>query len=179
LLIGDYAGFFTSRLRRLSELGIDVSEYPVSHLAVRVGSREEYLDLRDAIERISKANVENLWSGRPISKLLLVDPVPLGPNHKLDLIELIPPTHGVGYPMGIEHVGFVVGEEFADFRRRHAGVLTGQQDQGPINRPFFVRFDDARSVKFHRLSLRDVVALEGHSFDGFHHADGPVDAGST
>jgi predicted metalloenzyme YecM len=177
-LVGDYVEFFTCRLFLLSEIDIDVSEYPISHLAVRVGTYEDYLDLRDAIEKISKANVENVWSGRPISKLLLTEPVPLGPKHELELIELIPPIHDGRYPMGIEHLGFVIGAQYADFRRLHADVLTGQQDQGPLNRPLFVRFDDERSVKFHRLSLHDVVVAEGRSFDGFHHSEGPGHVGS-
>ena len=177
-LVGDYVGFFNCRLHLLSEIGIDVTHYPISHLGFRVGTYEEYLELRDGIEKISKANVENVWNGRPISKLLLSKPVPLGPKHELELIELIPPIHDDRYPMGIEHLGFVIGGQYADFRRLHVDVLTGQQDQGPLNRPLFVRFDDERSVKFHRLSLHDVVVAEGRSFDGFHHSEGPGPVGS-
>jgi predicted metalloenzyme YecM len=168
-MIGGYRAFFDEQMRHLSEVGIDVSGYPVSHLAFRTETFEEYLDLRDGIETLSRANVENQWSGRPISKLLLKEPEPLGDSHEVDLIELIPPGHRPGYPMGLEHVGFVVGDDFDVFAERHRDVITGQQDQGPINHPLYVTFDNNRSVKFHRFSLHDVVVKEGRSFDGFHH----------
>lgn len=166
---GGYRTFFADQVRRLTRIGIDPASYPVSHLAFRTETYDEYLVLRDRIE--SRANVENRWSGRPISKLLLSEPLPLGDHHQVELIELIPPRHRTGYLMGIEHVGFVVGDEYEEFADRHRKVLTGRQDQGPINQPLYVTFDNGRTVKFHRHSLHDVVLREGRSFDGFHHAD--------
>ena len=59
---------------RWSELGIDAGALPVSHLAVRTRTWREYLVLRDELEERSVANLENVWNGRPISKLLLADP---------------------------------------------------------------------------------------------------------
>lgn len=169
--LGDYRTFFADQVRRLVRIGIDPAPYPVSHLAFRTETYDEYLDLRDRIETVSRANVENQWSGRPISKLLLSQPLPLGDHHQVELIELIPPRHRPGYPMGLEHVGFVVGDEYEEFADRHQEVLTGRQDQGPINQPLYVTFDNGRTVKFHRHSLHDVVVKEGRTFDGFHHAD--------
>jgi len=173
IFIGDYPSFFSSQKRLLETTGIDVTPYPVSHLAFRARVHNEYLELRDGIETLCRANVENQWSGRPISKLLLQEPVQLDNRHHVDLIELIPPAHQPGYPMGLEHVGFVVGDEFEEFGRRHRDVLTGQQDQGPINQPYIITFRNGRSVKFHRYSLQEVVEKEGRTFDGFHHVDSP------
>lgn len=168
-LIGDYRAFFADQVGRLTGIGIDVSGYSVSHLAFRTETLEEYLSLRDQIESVSRANVENQWSGRPISKLLLKRPLEVGSSHSIDLIELIPPEHRPGYPLGMEHIGFVLGDDFDAFARRHEAVLTGQQDQGPLNQPLYVTFDDDTTVKFHRLSLHDVVVAEGRAFDGFQH----------
>lgn len=168
-LIGDYGGFFADQVARLADIGIDVSGYPVSHLAFRTETLEEYLILRDRIESVSRANVENQWSGRPISKLLLDAPLVLGSSHSVDLIELIPPVHRPGHPLGLEHIGFVAGTGLEVFARRHEAVLTGRQDQGPVSQPLYVTFDNGTTVKFHQLSLHDVVIAEGRKFDGFQH----------
>lgn len=168
-LIGDYRAFFDDQVRRLSGIGIDVEGLPLSHLAFRAGTHEEYLAVRDGIEAWCRANVENVWDGRPISKLQLAKPLPLGTHHSVDLIELIPPVHRPEHPLGLEHVGFVVGDDYEAFAERHRTVLTGIQDQGPISRPLFVTFENSITVKFHRISLHDVVVEEGGVFEGFHH----------
>ena len=65
------------------------------------------------------------------------------------------------------------------FSRQHRAVLTGQQFQNEWNEPFYVLFEDFTHVKFHRRALRDVVELQGGTFDGFHHVDdwGPAATG--
>jgi predicted metalloenzyme YecM len=170
-MLGDYGAFFEDIVRRLTRIGIDVGVYPVSHVAYRTETRGDYLTLRDRFEELSVANVENQWSGRPISKLLLRAPLPLGERHDVRLIELIPPPHRPGYPMGLEHLGFVIGDEFDSFADQHRTSITSQQDQGPLNQPMLITFDHGRSAKFLRHSLHDVVVMEGRQFDGFQHAD--------
>lgn len=169
-IVGDFDAFFTHQAARLTQLGIDVTPYPVGHLAFRTGTYDEYLAVRTRLEALAEANVENRWNGRAISKLLLREPRRLGDHHDVSLIELIPPPHQRNYPMGLEHLGLVLGPEFEAFAVRHRGVITEQQDQGPFNQPLLITFDDGTSVKFHQHSLHDVVVMEGQRFDGFHHA---------
>lgn len=170
-LPGHYRAFLADQVRRSIRIGIDPARYPVSHIAFRTETYEEYVEVRRRIEMMSRANVENRWSGRPVSKLLLSEPLPPGDDDLVELIELIPPRHRPGYPISLEHVGFVVGDEYQVFVVRYRDVLPGRQDQGPVNQPRYVTFDNGRTVKFHRHSLHDVVVKEGRSFDGFHHAD--------
>jgi hypothetical protein len=68
-------------------------------------------------------------------------------------------------------VGFVVGEDAAEFSRTHREVLTGQQFQSSTNEPYYILFEDFTHVKFHQRSLREVVELAGARFNGFHHVD--------
>lgn len=168
-ILGDYAGFVRDLDERLRRLGIDTTGRELSHLAYRTSTFDEYLRVRDAIEDVSSANVENEWNGRPISKLLLREPLELGNGHTVSLVELIPPPHQRDYPMGLEHAGVVIGETFDAFCDAHAGVITGHQDQGPWNQPRYVTFENDRTAKFYRYSLKDVVEKEGRAFDGFHH----------
>lgn len=168
-VLGEPVPFFAQQRQRLLGLGIDVTGMPVSHLAYRTPTLEEYLEVRAALVPHCSANVENVWNGRPISKLLLSSPLAVADDAVVSLIELIPPVHENVYKMGLEHVGFVVGPGLEEFTERHRAVLTGRQDQGPYCQPRYIRFEDATNVKFYEHGLQDVCVMEGKRFDGFHH----------
>jgi predicted metalloenzyme YecM len=107
-------------------LVLDIDGLEVSHLAFRTVTLAEYLTVRQKLESICSANVENIWNGKPISKLLLQDPLELSRNATTSLIELIPPVYQSVYKMGLEHVGLVIGETFADFGKLYSHSFTGQ-----------------------------------------------------
>lgn len=167
--LGNYSEFYALQAARLQKLDIDIEGLEVSHLAFRTETLAEYLSVRQRLESICSANVENIWSGRPISKLLLREPLELSRNATTSLIELIPPVHRNVYRMGLEHIGIVIGESIVDFGKSHSHKLTGQQDQGQFCQPFFITFPDHTNVKFYRYSLQKVCILEGKFFDGFYH----------
>ncbi|WP_286829459.1 MULTISPECIES: VOC family protein [Kordiimonas] len=169
-IIGDYRAFFARQMADLGKAGFVLDPMPVSHLAFRTRTYAEYLAAREALEAHAIANVENVWRGRPISKILLEEPLELDDQHEVRLIELIPPVHLADYPMGLEHVGLVVGETFDDFCHEHEDRFAEFQDQGPYCQPHLVTFESGCTVKFYRHSLMDVVIKEGRRFDDFHHA---------
>jgi predicted metalloenzyme YecM len=170
-IIGDYRGFVAQQHARLLARGIDIRPYPLSHLAVRVAEWDQYVHVRTLLERHATTNAENVWNGRPISKILLVTPLEVLDGTAVPLIELIPPVHQRVYKMGLEHLGVVVGEGVDAFSREHRAALTGQQFQSADNEPYYTLFEDFTHVKFHRRSLRAVVELKGGTFDGVHHVD--------
>lgn len=172
-ILGDYRAFCADLLARVADAGIDVAGAPLSHLAFRTATLEEYVEVRDRLRAYCSAEVENVWNGRPIGKLLLATPLQAGDDRhirrirrirRVSLIELIPPPHRQPFPMGLEHMGVVIGEGFEAFCRKHDAVLTGRQDQGPYCQPAFITFDNDRTVKFYRHSLKDVVEMEGRPF---------------
>ncbi len=173
-ILGDFAGFYEQQYQRLLALGIDIRGLPLSHLAFRTKTIEEYLEIRNQLEPFCSANVENIWGGRPISKMELKTPLVLSREASTSLIELIPPEHADEYQdvykLGLEHIGIVLGEEFENFGKQCAPLITGQQDQGPFCNPFFITFEDQSNVKFYLRSLKEVCILEGKHFDGFYHA---------
>jgi predicted metalloenzyme YecM len=179
IVVGDVEGlvrampdFCGRQASRCLQRGIDVTPWPISHVAVRCRTWRDYLAWRDALEPLCAGNLENVWNGRPISKLALARPVDVGAGQQVPLIELIPPFHQRVYRMGLEHVGYVVGHDLDAFGRRFHNVLTGQQFQGPVNSPYYVLFpDDYTHVKFYRWSLAEVCLREGRSFAGFEHVD--------
>lgn len=156
---------------RLLARGIDISGYPLSHLAVRVPDWDLYVQQRTLLERHAVANCENVWNGRPISKILLSEPLRVMDGTAVTMIELIPPIHQRVYRMGLEHIGVVMGDEVDAFSRKHRAALTGQQFQAPGFEPYYTLFGDFTHVKFYRISLHDGCVSEGLKFDGFTHVD--------
>jgi predicted metalloenzyme YecM len=176
-LIGDYRTFTALQRDRLAERGIDIAPYELGHLAFRVPEWDQYVHLRGLLERHATANVEGVWNGRPMSMILLAEPLRVLDGQTIPVIELIPPIHQRVYKMGMEHFGVVIGDEVDAFARTHRPVLTGQQFQGPVpglNEPYYILFEDFTHVKFHRRALREVVELQGRTFNGFQHVEGWV-----
>ncbi len=170
-ILGQVPEFEAEQGEKCRRLGIDVSGFGLSHVAVRCRTWREYVAARDALEQVSTSNLENVWNGRPISKLVLAEPVALSGGRSVSLVELIPPFHQRVYKMGLEHIGYVLGDGFERFAADHSAVLTGQQFQSALCKPVYILFPDYTHVKFYETSLRDVCALEVAAFTGFDHAD--------
>ena len=170
-IIGDYRAFASMQSDRLAARGIDIAPYPLSHLAVRVAEWDLYVHQRTLLERHARANREDVWNGRPISKIVLAEPLEVLDGTPVSHIELIPPVHQRVYRMGLEHLGVVVGEGFDEFSRAHRTVLTGQQFQSVDVDPVYVLLEDFTHVKFYRRSFFDVVEDEVGRFEGFTHVD--------
>lgn len=170
-IIGDYRAFAARQRDRLAARGIDITGYPLSHLAVRVPEWDQYVHQRTLLERHARANRENVWNGRPISLIVLAEPLEVLDGTLVPNIELIAPVHQRVYKMGLEHLGVVVGEGFDAFSLRHRVALTGQQFQSLDVDPVYILFEDFTHVKFYRRSFIDVVQEEVGGFEGFVHVD--------
>ena len=92
-IIGDYRAFAEQQRDRLLTRGIDISPYPLSHLAYRVPEWDQYVQVRTLLERHAVANRENVWNGRPISLIVPAEPLEVLDGKVVPLIELIPPVH--------------------------------------------------------------------------------------
>lgn len=163
-LLGDYHGFFDKIRQQLQTQGIDITGMPVSHVAYRTASVEEYEIKRQQLLSYCSSEVENVWNGRPIAKLLLKEPLQLADDFAAPLIELIPTPHRGKYPMGLEHIGFVAGFAYDRFGEQHDKVLDGILENGPYCQPAYIVLGDGSTAKFYRYSLKDVVELEGRKF---------------
>ena len=90
-IIGDYRAFAAQQRDRLLDRGIDIGPYTLSHLAVRVPESDQYVQVRNLLEGHAVANRENLWNGRPISLIVLAEPLEVLDGKGVPLMELIPP----------------------------------------------------------------------------------------
>jgi predicted metalloenzyme YecM len=168
-IIGDYRAFAAMQRDRLEARGIDIAPYALSHLAVRVPEWDLYVHQRTLLERHATANREKVWNGRPISLIVLAEPLVVLDGKPVSRIELIPPVHQRVYRMGLEHLGVVVGDDVDAFSRTHRAALTGQQFQSAATQPYYVLFEDFTHVKFYRRSFFDDIIAEGVTFEGFVH----------
>ena len=173
-IIGDYRAFAAQQRDRLLTRGIDIAPYALSHLCFRVPEWDQYVHVRSLLERHARANREGIWNGRPMSLILLSEPLEVLDGKPCARIELIPPVHQRVYKMGLEHLGVVVGEEFDAFSRAHRDVLTGQQFQSANVDPVYILMEDFTHVKFYRRSFFDVLEDEEGQFEGFVHVEGWV-----
>lgn len=163
-VIGDYETFFDDLYLRLRSVGIHIDGRELSHLGIKFASFEEYERMRDVLKLQCKSYAEHEHNGRPVALMWLRQPLALPRGFTCDLLELMPPKPNNHYPTGLEHVGVVIGDGLEAFGVQHAAVLSGRQDQGPINKPFYVSFDNGTRVKFYNLSMKDVIAQEGKAF---------------
>lgn len=176
-IIGDYDAFFLRQRSRLNDRGIDIEGCELSHFAYRTATFDEYLQKRAEIETHCRSNVETVWNGRPISIMQLETPRELSKGFLLPTIELIGPVHRRVYPMGLEHVGVVIGPGVDEFSRTHREALTGQQFQSKECEPYYVTFfEDFSTVKFYDQALVRICEQQhGRKYEGFHHVDDKAD----
>lgn len=170
-IIGDYRAFARTQRDRLAARGIDIDQYPISHLAVRVADWDLYVNQRTLLEHHARANREGVWNGRPISLIVLAEPLEVLDGTAVPGIELIPPVHQRVYRMGLEHMGVVVGDHFDEFAQLHWDALTGQQFQSRGVDPVYVLLEDFTHVKFYRRSFFEVVEEQEGPIEGFVHVD--------
>ena len=95
-IIDDYRALVTEQCDGLVARDIDVGPYALSHFAVRVPEWDQYLHLRTLLERHATANRESVWNGRPISILLLTEPLEVFDRCRLNLARRRAPFDTIG-----------------------------------------------------------------------------------
>ena len=63
--------FEGQQAERCAARGIDVTRLEISHVAVRCPTWATYVALREDLAVVATANLENVWNGRPASKIVL------------------------------------------------------------------------------------------------------------
>ncbi|MBI3980925.1 VOC family protein [Candidatus Microgenomates bacterium] len=163
-IIGDYQGFFSDMLFHLDNLKINVKNFPLTHICYRVATFPEYESIREQIIPLGKSFSETIFNGRPITLVILKQPLVFKEGFSVSLLELPAPKMSHRYPTGLEHAGFFVGETLPQFKRQYKTVLTGTKDRGKYSQPAFVTLKNGSVVKFYERTLLDVVNLQGVKF---------------
>lgn len=156
----DPSSFLERLFKALSTDGIDVSSFELDHLCYRVETMERYAELKGKLLDEGTLLGEHEIGGRPISTVRLHVPFTFQ-QRSIAVIELPAPKAGSPYPEGYEHAEFVVDMEPTEFAARYPALdwdLSGAHKS--VNADVRRNYAEC-SVKFHRLALADVIALEG------------------
>ena len=162
----DPSRFLEQLFNALSDDGIDVSAFELDHLCYRVETMERYAELQGRLLEEGSLLGEHEIGGRPIATVRLHVPFTFQ-NRTVAVIELPAPKAGSpsrlrskSYPEGYEHAEFVVNMEPTEFAARYPALdwdLSGAHKT--VNADVRRNYDGC-SVKFHRLGLAEVIALE-------------------
>jgi predicted metalloenzyme YecM len=159
-IIGDYSTFLDDVLSRVTDEGFDLSDFvQIDHMCYRTTSAENYADKKAELATVAKLLGEAMINERPISTFRLDEPVIHSP-WRIDAIELPAPKPANEHQEGLEHVEFVLYDDFPTFLKKYEGkpYETRAADRG-INPEIGLRLGEF-SVKFHLLNLPTVVMLE-------------------
>ena len=155
----DPSRFLEQLFNALSDDGIDVSAFELDHLCYRVETMERYAELKDKLLDEGSLLGEHQIGGRPIATVRLRNPL-IFQNRSIAVIELPAPKPGSAYQEGFEHAEFVVNMDPTEFAARYPALdwdLSGAHK--PVNADVR-RSYDGFSMKFHRQSLEEVIAIE-------------------
>lgn len=163
-IIGDDSQFYTDLLENVSKKNIPVASFPLSHLCFRVATMQEYEKTHNELKHVSNAYSQHVYNDRPFSIFILKIPRTYSKLQSVSLIELPSPKPSHPYSTGLEHIGFVVGESLADFKKKYSTVLDGEKDRGKFMQPGYISFSNGTTAKFYERSLYETVLLEGNVF---------------
>lgn len=160
-IIGNYEEFFSDLLQRMKKCGINITNMPISHFLYRTTTIPEYEELRNKLKKLCCEFVETQFNDRPVSILILKNPLLLEDGFTVSMIELPAPRAAHIYPSGLESIGVIIGKALPEFINKHNNVLTGVKNHGQHCQPAFITFDNDKTSKFYDISLREIVKLQG------------------
>ncbi len=159
-LFHDQAELFLDNVfENLESLMIDVKNMEMDHICFRTSSIENYELVKNKFSYIGKPLIESMVGGRPIATYKLDIPIEYK-GYIIDIVEVPAPKAGVITVDGFEHVEFVIEESFTDFMSKYPHVnfkTKGISKQ--FNPEVAINFKDL-SVKFHHLTLENVICVE-------------------
>lgn len=149
----DHTPFLNNLTLKLDELGIELTDAELDHLAYQAESSQEYDQLKSELEKMATLMKEPLVSDRRIGVFKLNQPLRYK-DWSTDTIELIEPKEGQEVVSGLEHAEFLLEESLEDFMAKYPDV---NWNTNAINRdPFpmlILELSDSMRVKFPRFPI--------------------------
>lgn len=162
MILDNYETFIEKILRKLDELGIDVSGLNMDHIGYQASSNEDYDKLITEFDEIGKRMSEAIVWGRRVGIYKLNKPLRLR-QYINTAIELIAPKDGQVCLSALEHVEFVI-DDFENFMKKYPNI---QWDTSAISQPDFpmikLKLDKNLQVKFHLTPVLEIVRPEKES----------------
>jgi predicted metalloenzyme YecM len=157
--LGELAGFLESIHARLWERGLHTSGLVMDHICYRAADVEEYKALRALLGQHAELLVEGMIRGRPISTWSLREPVEAA-GYTVDCLELAAPAPGKAHTHGLEHAEIVLEQPLASWVAQRPELPWRVKAPGQAQEEAALPLGQGLQVKFHRRSLREVIAQE-------------------
>lgn len=161
--LGSIENFLSEIFTSLASRGVDVSRYELDHLCYRVETSEEYTEMKRKLSLVSDCLGEPTIGGRSIATYKLRAPFVFevgAQQRSIACIELPFPKLSSHYRSGLEHAEFVIDESFETFIARHPHLVFETKGMVKKHNPEIELEFGHYAVKFHYMSLEEVIALE-------------------
>jgi len=156
MILDAYTIFIEETLKKIHELGIDVSTLNMDHIGYQASSDEDYDRLCSDFDQIGTRVSEKIVGGRRVGIYKLNTPLQYK-QYISDAIELVAPKAGQICPSALEHVEFVVSD-FDSFIKKYPSV---PWDTSKTNQPIFpmitLKLTDTTQVKFHLQPVLEII----------------------
>jgi len=157
--IGDYKKFLDDVYTNIKGLGINVSDFPIDHIAYRTTTKEKYEAIRHELSKFGTMISEIIIRERPVAIFKLDDPLDYK-GMKISFFEILAPAKGdTFYTEGLEHAEFVVNNPLLEMINKYPSI-DFYFNKSEINPELILRFPIQANVKFHELPIDEVIKLQ-------------------
>lgn len=137
----------------ISNVPFDLSSYQMDHFGYQTSSAQDYELLRNSCSTIGTLVSENIVNGRRVGIFKFLAPF-IWENYEIEGFELVEPKPDQVCPSELDHIEFVIPEDFSSFIEKHNNI---DWDLIAMNRPEFpkisIKLDDGKSIKFHTKDI--------------------------
>jgi predicted metalloenzyme YecM len=158
-VIGDYKKFLDDVYANINGLGINVSDFPIDHIAYRTKTKERYEAIRNELNNFGTILSEIIIRERPVAIFKLNDPLDYK-EMKISFFEILAPAQGdTFYVEGLEHAEFVVNIPLSEMINQYPSIDFILNDN-EINPELILRFPIQANAKFHEKPIDEVIKLQ-------------------
>ncbi|OGJ22498.1 MAG: hypothetical protein A2804_03000 [Candidatus Pacebacteria bacterium RIFCSPHIGHO2_01_FULL_46_10] len=161
MILANYQVFLDHFFNKLEELGIDVANLELDHIAYQTQSDDDYDQIKPEFKKIGKEMSEAIVGGRRVGIFQLNSPLQYK-GRSIPAVELIAPKTGQVCVSALEHGEFVIKEDFESFVKKYPRLAW---DTSKVHQPVFpmitLKLDDGVQVKFHYQPVLDIVKKNG------------------
>lgn len=136
---------------RISLLGLDITKYPIDHVAFRVTNEEEYKRYHDEFASLSVAYTTKFFHDREFGCMFLRTPL-VWKNTKVSFLEFAQPGGSDSYTLGFQHLEILTPmsyeELFPDNRYKELLFVPKYEGEEP-----YIKWSDKLVLKLKRTPI--------------------------
>lgn len=121
MIYSNYKPFLDRIFEGLTEVGIDVTDLNIDHIAYQTASSEEYEKLKPELMQTSQLVKEPLVADRRVGVFKFNEPLEYE-RRVIETIELIEPVEGVDEVSGLQHAEFLLDVSFEVFLAKYPDI---------------------------------------------------------